>query len=246
MINAPAHTASGPFNDLYIGLRKKEGRIYSDEELANLPEISKGHPLAGEWNLRARSCRRLLQFLSMQQRSLNILEVGCGNGWLSHRLAGIKDSRITGTDINGTEIDDAKRVFAGIPNLRFIQGDIRDGIQDEKFDVIIFASSIQYFHPIADILDISLNMLATGGTIHILDSRFYPPAEAKDAMQRSQQYFDSMGFPGMATHYYHHTLESISQYNYKIHQYPGQFIDKVFGNHHPFHWISISGKNKTR
>ena len=242
MIDSPVHIITGRFSDLYIRLRKKEGRIYNDKELSDLPGIPKDHPHAREWNLRARSCMHLLRYLSMQERPLNILEVGCGNGWLGHRLAGLKDSFITGTDINGPEINDAKRVFANIPNLQFIQGDIRNGILVEKFDVIIFASSIQYFNPIDDILDFALGMLAAGGAIHILDSRFYSNEEARKATLRSQQYFYSLGFPAMASHYFHHTLESISHYDYKILRHPSQFIHKVLGNHYPFHWISISGK----
>ena len=137
----------------------------------------------------------LLRYLTMQERPLNILEVGCGNGWLGHRLAGLKDSFITGTDINGPEINDAKRVFANIPNLQFIQGDIRNGILVEKFDVIIFASSIQYFNPIDDILDFALGMLAAGGAIHILDSRFYSNEEARKGHSQVTTIFLFPGLP---------------------------------------------------
>ena len=48
----------------------------------------------------------------------NILEVGCGNGWLCEKLA--KFGRVTGVDIADTAIDDAKR---RVPNGSFFTGD---------------------------------------------------------------------------------------------------------------------------
>ncbi len=75
-----------------------------------------------------RTARRLVHYLGARKKTLEILEVGCGNGWLTHQLADIPGTRVTGLDINFTELQQAARVFSNDPNLRFIHGDMRSGI----------------------------------------------------------------------------------------------------------------------
>ena len=82
------------FERLYVEVRKKEGRLYSNDELKNLPEISESHHLYNEWRLRKESYKRLIKYLQSQNSSLKIVEPGCGNGWLSNRLALIPGSKV--------------------------------------------------------------------------------------------------------------------------------------------------------
>jgi ubiquinone/menaquinone biosynthesis C-methylase UbiE len=66
--------------------------------------------------------------------------VGC-----RHRLSSIS-RKITGLDINFTEIQQAARVFNGCQKIKFVYGDLRSGIlYGRQFDIIVFAASIQYF-----------------------------------------------------------------------------------------------------
>ena len=141
------------FEKLYITLREKEGRVYSDEEVKALPEIRETHPHYNEWQIRKQSSLRLISYLQKKQQALKILEVGCGNGWLSHRLSGIQRSHVIGSDINFTEIQQAAGVFQNISNLHFIYGHIESEIFEERqFDVIVFAASIQYFTSLPGII----------------------------------------------------------------------------------------------
>ncbi len=39
--------------DLYLRVREKEGRLYSDQIVARLPDIPADHPLVDEWRARA-------------------------------------------------------------------------------------------------------------------------------------------------------------------------------------------------
>ena len=135
--------SANEFESVYVDLRIAEKRMYSDEEVVWLPEVDEQHIHKKEWDIRKSSCKRLTRYLTNKKRPLKILEVGCGNGWLSYQLSQIPYSDVTGLDINQTEIRQAERVFAGITNLRFIYGELdARSLQLEKFDVVVFAASI--------------------------------------------------------------------------------------------------------
>ena len=228
------------FEKRYIGCRCKEKRIYSDEEVFRLPECPATHIHHGEWLLRKRSAQKLSHYLERKKKPLNILEIGCGNGWLCHFLSHISRSRITGIDINFTELQQAARVFNNRHKMKFIYGDIRSGILEEKrYDVVLFAASIQYFTPIDDILELCLHHLKPGGEIHITDSRFYSEKEAGPAEQRSVTYYSGLGFPEMAGHYFHHTLTSLAQFNHTRLFNPSSLLNRLSRQRYPFHWIRI-------
>ncbi len=231
------------FEQLYIRLRQKEGRIYTDEETANLPCINKDHPNAKEWEIRAYSLKKLLTYIKHTATGPTILEVGCGNGWLSARLAAITKGEVIGADINNTELEQAKRIFHQHSNLRFINCDLRDGtLADEKFDTIIFAASIQYFSSFKEVIDTALEHLMPNGEIHILDSHFYPQKEVAAAKQRTKDYYANIGFSELTNYYHHHSIEALNGYEYIILQDPYSWKNKFSVSKHPFHWIIIKNK----
>jgi len=230
------------FEQQYVLLRLKEQRIHTDEEVYHLPEISVEHPHSREWMIRKQSCRQLISRLESKKDILSILEVGCGNGWLSYQLSRIPGSRVIGLDINMVELQQAARVFNTNSKLKFIYGDIRSGIiNDLKFDVIVFAASIQYFPNLKEILDVSFSQLYTGGEIHITDTHFYKPGEVDAAIGRTKSYFTKIGFPEMCRYYYHHCITELDSYQYKILRNPFSIRNKFFGRN-PFFWISMKKK----
>ena len=95
------------FQSVYIALRDLEKRLYTDDEVLQLPHVSAGHIYKKEWDVRADSCRKLVQHLSATNIPLNILEVGCGNGWLSNQLSKINGAKVLGADINLVELNQA-------------------------------------------------------------------------------------------------------------------------------------------
>ena len=231
------------FESIYIRLRQKEGRIYTNEELARLPGINRAHLLYKEWKIREQSCERLINYLSKKNEPLDILEVGCGNGWLSARLATHTKGNVTGIDINSPELHQAQDVFKYIPNLYFVHGDIRNDIlKGKKFNTIVFAASIQYFPALNQIIDCALHHLLPMGEIHILDSHFYKPQEIEEAKQRSLNHFRSVGYPDMAKLYYHHCMNDLEKYTYRILYNPRYFINKLMGKKNPFYHICITKK----
>ena len=231
------------FEQLYIRLRQQEGRVYSDAEVARLPLINTGHPHYKEWVIRRQSCKSLLSYIRHKDTVLKILEIGCGNGWLSAQLAGITNASVTGLDINQVELEQAERVFANLPNLKFLRGSIADDfLKDEKFDLIIFAACVQYFPSLKQVMNISVEHLTLQGEVHIMDSHFYQLAEIAAARQRSLEYYKSIGVSEMARHYYHHSFNELDSFQYKILHHPHAWKNKLSIKRNPFFWISIKNR----
>jgi ubiquinone/menaquinone biosynthesis C-methylase UbiE len=183
------------FADLYIDVRYKEKRVLSDGQVMFLPDIESNHVHFKEWQTRKRSAQRLIDYLTAKNKPLNILEIGCGNGWLSSKLLTIKGSKVTGLDINEPEIMQAKRVFQK-DNLQFICGSFNpEMFLIERFDIILFAASIQYFPSVKSILEHAFLCLNKNGEVHIMDTNFYKPNEVADAAKRTEEYYEMLGYP---------------------------------------------------
>jgi ubiquinone/menaquinone biosynthesis C-methylase UbiE len=232
------------FESLYVRLRQKEGRLFGDHEVLQLPEVLPSHIHYKEWLVRKRSAEKVISYLKRKKHPLSILEIGCGNGWLAHCLSRIPGSKVIGTDINFTELQQAARVFHDAPNLHFLYAGQAPAIfKENEFNTIIFAASIQYFPSLKDIVESSIKLLKPGGEIHIIDSPFYSPLEVLMAKQRTRDYYESMGFPQLADFYFHHSLVEIKKYTNSI-RYEGKTIRNWFvQNKNPFPWICIKANN---
>lgn len=228
------------FEEVYTASRSDENRIYPDEQVVQLPFIEPAHVHYHEWQVRKRSSDRLINYLGKKNKSLSILEVGCGNGWLSARIAALGNSMVTGIDINNIELNQAMRVFAGVTNLHFEAGGIYDFQPFRKFDDVIFAASIQYFPSLDRIISDTLSLLKPDGEIHILDSHFYNPDELDLAKKRSLDYYHSIGFGAMAEFYFHHSLNSLKRFKHKIIFNPYSLKNRIFRKNDLFPWIRIT------
>ena len=228
------------FSVRYCLLRKKEGRIYSDEEVSRLPGIHQQHQYYKEWKIRKESSDRLKKYLTTKKRPLRILEIGAGNGWLSAKLSGISSSHVTGIDINSEELSQAKRVFSAIENLHFFNCSLQDDpVNNQQFDIIVFAASIQYFPSLRAVLNSALGRLEAGGEIHIMDSHFYQANEVNAARQRTKDYFNRLGFPDMVEQYFHHSWNELRSFNSETLYDPGSIINRLKNNKSPFYWFCV-------
>lgn len=228
------------FEESYIALRKKEGTLYTDEEVQLLPLISKDHLHYKEWQVRRRSAQRLRHYLKQFKKPLKILEVGCGNGWLSNHLAQLSGSTVTGIDINATELQQAVTVFGHQRNLKFIHGDIREGaLSRGQFDIIVFAAAIHYFSSFSAIIGLTLQHLRANGEIHLIDSHFYTEKEASAAKLRTEKYYSAAAFPELSGFYFHHKFSDLHPFNYKVMLKPNYLRKILLRDNNPFSWISI-------
>lgn len=198
------------FGKIYIQTRVKEGRFYSDDQVKMLPVIDKRHKFYTEWKIRARSAKLLKKHIELNNLPKNILEIGCGNGWLSNYLANIQHTEVWGIDVNEPELEQAARVFGKNGNIHFCLCDIFDApFDNQQFNYIILASSIQYFPDIKLLINKLLPLLNPGGEIHIIDTPFYEQAEIENASLRSKQYYSKLKADEMSEKYFHHSLNSL-------------------------------------
>jgi ubiquinone/menaquinone biosynthesis C-methylase UbiE len=220
------------FQHDYHRLRSKEGRWYEDATVLRLPDFSGPAPLEQEWRMRRRSANQLSAYVAKRTPGL-IVEVGCGNGWLTNYLATALPSGCWGIDVNTLELEQAARVFGHQHNLGFLNIDLsRTTELFFKADVIVVAGAIQYFPDPAEIVRRLTRYLVSGGELHILDSPLYGSlAEARAARERSQVYFASMNSPEMAHHYFHHSLQALRDFRYSVVDGP---------SHSVFPWVRIT------
>ncbi len=240
-VPGPSRPLDALFEKKYIITRSLENRVYADEEVMKLPQVGPNHTHWNEWQSRRRSCKRLVRYLAGKKRPLEVLEIGCGNGWLSHQVAEIPDTQVTGLDINFTELQQAARVFSDDPNLSFIHGDLRSPVLAElQFDIILFAASLEYFPSLKKIIHRSLCYLKPEGEIHIIDTRFHRGADIPTARLRTLAYYTSLGYPEMADFYFHHSTQDLRSFHHVLLYNPNSFMARLAGNRSDLPWIRIT------
>jgi len=231
------------FESIYIAVRENEKRVYSDEEVKLLPNTSSSNPHKEEWKMRKRSLQRFTNNIKKYNDNINLLDIGSGNGWFSANVANRSSINIYALDVNKFELEQAARVF-NFKNIYFICGNIFDNIfEDRSYDIITLNSSIQYFDNFSTLIKRLFYFLTDEGEIHIIDSPIYKQYELAGAKERTARYYISNGFPEMAKHYYHHTVDELKDFSYKILYDPKAVqnnLKKIFGfKDSPFPWIRI-------
>jgi len=234
------------FEEIYLKVREKEKRIYSDEELDNLPFATANNPHKDEWKIRTESFLKFKKYLDMKSTSMNILDLGSGNGWFSIQLSKSTDHKYRCVDVNLTELKQGAQV-AKSDHIKFFYADIFSAeISSSFFDMIIINSAVQYFPDLKTLLKTLLALLKPEGEIHIIDSPFYREKELPDAKQRTINYFSSIGFPEMSENYFHRTWSELSSFSYKILYNPLALKSKVLKfispKTSPFPWICIKNE----
>lgn len=230
---------------LYLEVRAKEGRIYTDDEVKALPRINKSHRYFGEWKIRSTTAKNLCTIIFNELSGKSILEIGCGNGWLSSMLADDASAVVIGLDINRPELEQGARVFNQKKNLIFAYGNINCPVISElRFDYIILASSASYFENLEMLINHLMGILNEQGEIHLIDNPSYCKNEVEGAKKRTIDYYNALGFPQMSQYYHRHDLLEISKkYKHRILYNPKDFINRAkinfFGNVSPFFWVSI-------
>ncbi|PPU93604.1 class I SAM-dependent methyltransferase [Xanthomonas albilineans] len=200
-----------PFEQRYLAVRHREGPLYSDEQVRALPYPDGAQGGSHEWRVRAESSRRLLRHLRARGGDGPLLEVGCGNGWLSRRLAVGLRREVCGVDVNRVELAQAARVFAAEPRLSFVAGDIHSlPLPRQHFDVAVLPACLQYFADPRALIARVLSLLHADGELHIIDSPLYADiARAQASAVRSLHYFTDLGCAELAQQYHQHPYAAL-------------------------------------
>lgn len=217
-----------PFEQAYFKLRSSENRVLPDDVVKRLPEVDESHPNKKEWQMRKSSLDLLLESLKVDGAK-TILELGCGNGWLSHQIASDLKIQVCGVDVNDIELVQAGKVFSDNKNLVFAYADIfGPGFQSNMFDTVVLGGSVQYFPNLKTLLHRLFDLLVADGRIYIVDSPLYrSKLEAEKARRRSIGHFDSLNISSMADRYFHHTFDDLKQFEYKLVYDPKSLIPRL-------------------
>ena len=232
------------FVDIYLKVREKENRIYSDAELILLPFASSSNPHKNEWDLRAKSFQRFKEYLKTKKQNLNILDLGCGNGWFCGHLSRTFEHNFYCADVNMTELKQGRKVFNS-EQIKFIYADVFNAeIHTASFDIITVNAAVQYFPDLRKLIERLLALIKENGEVHIIDSPLYSKSEAINAKKRTMVYYSSIGYSEMAEKYYHHTWDELLAFKFEILYQPDAMKNKIkrmlSHKDSPFYWIKIT------
>lgn len=223
------------FEHLYLQLREKENRIYSDSELKVLPYL-KNHIHTAEWLLRVKTCNRFGSYLKARKFNGPVLDLGCGNGWFTHWLHIMTGNATDGADVNENELKQAALVF-GTEHIQFYYADIFQKSPRPEYSLITLNACIQYFPEIEKLITRLRSLLEKNGEIHILDSPFYEDMEVTNASIRSKVYYKKMGAEPLSGYYHHHRKTEIVHLNGTILYLPGKGLMAKLKKDSPFPWV---------
>jgi SAM-dependent methyltransferase len=162
----------------YARHRAEEGRALRGDALRSLPYL-RGGLLARQWRVRVRSFEALMAHViaPREDRVLDILDLGAGNGWLCHRLA-LRGHRAAALDMRDDPVDGlgaAAEFLAERPGLFECVTASFEALPFTQpcFDVAIFNASLHYAKDLAQALAEAARVTRQGGVLVILDSPFY-------------------------------------------------------------------------
>ena len=153
------HETGSAFDQLYAGIHDPFG--------VELPQ----------YRYQQRKYNSLLSMLP-QRRYRNVLDIGCGLGAFTRKLAPFAE-HVLGTDISAEAIQQAQKLSVGHPNVTYSQRDMLDSPQQESaFDLIIIADTLYYIDPrtavgLKSIARTTSSKLTPGGLVLIVDHYFF-------------------------------------------------------------------------
>ena len=83
-------------------------------------------------------------FARRYAKGKRVLDVACGEGYGSALIARVA-TQVTGVDIDGPTITHAREVYAGLPNLEFVQGSAAElPLPDASVDLVVSFETIEH------------------------------------------------------------------------------------------------------
>lgn len=176
--------AAEPFARHYRAVRERDGyRVSSPDYYRRLPEVAAGDPHAAEWRVRRESYEHLQRFvLHPARRPMRILDLGAGNGWLSHRLAS-QGHEVSALDRIADDLDGLGAARHYPARFVSVQASFdAPPFAAGQFDVVMFNGSLHYAPDVAATLASARRVLVDGGTLAVMDSPMFHDERSGRAM----------------------------------------------------------------
>ena len=192
----------GRFIRDYEAIRRSEGRgSNSANYYRSLPfkDLSGHH--SADWDIRSRSFNVLVKNVLTRlqdplERSLKILDLGAGNGWLSNRLSAQGD-RVLAVDLSVNEQDGLGAWKHYEHSFTPIQAEFNHlPVMDRFADAVIFNASFHYSENYLETLKEALRVTSAKGLIMIMDSPVYQRGDSGEKMvaEREAHFREKYGF----------------------------------------------------
>jgi SAM-dependent methyltransferase len=169
------------------GYRQRAAAYYRE-----LPKVDRGDPQHAVWRIRQESfrhlCRRVLTRLG--RRPLRVLDLGAGNGWLSHRLTLLGNVCVAVDWLDDPE-DGLGAALHYPTTFTRLQADFDHlPLVGAQFDVVIFNASLHYSANPSSTLRSARKAMVNGGTLVVMDSPvFVREADGRRMLAERQQGF---------------------------------------------------------
>ena len=189
----------------YEAIRRAEGRISADTAYYRaLPHFDLSGRMQADWRIRAASFDVFIaQVLLPLERSvspLTVLDLGAGNGWLSHHLSRRKHTLFA--------VDLMTNDFDGLGCFRYYEHSFTPTqaefehlpFANASTDMVIFNASLHYAVDLPATLAEALRTLKPDGRLVVLDSPIYHDASSGAQMvkEREDQFLQQYGFASNA------------------------------------------------
>ena len=157
------------------------------------------------WRIRAASFATLLRRVvrpmeDQSERPLAVLDVGAGNGWLSHQLSE-RGHRLAAVDLSDDARDGLGAHVHYATSFTAVLADFdHRPFADRQADLVVFNAALHYSPDFGATLAETLRVLREAGHLVIMDSPVYHDAASGTRMvrEREQVFIREHGFPSNA------------------------------------------------
>lgn len=196
-LTAPRREELEPFIQQYRIIRQHDGRrISTPNYYRRLPFVRDEDPHAGEWRIRRETYQNLLAHVFRGDRPwLRVLDIGAGNGWLSHRLTALGHG-VVAVDAIDDDTDGLGAARHYATRFVVVQADF-DALPfaSRQFDVAVFNGSLHYARDPAATIERVHHLLVPGGTVVVMDSPMFRREKDGSAMVEDnvRRFMDACG-----------------------------------------------------
>jgi S-adenosylmethionine-diacylgycerolhomoserine-N-methlytransferase len=114
----------------------------------------------------------IVNLISNEKPKGNLLEIGCGTGYLLKKLSKLSDLELTGIDLSLDMLNKAKE--KNLDNVRFIESNMMDFDTEEKFDIILLSYVFTLdLRSVTNQLNKIKRLLKPDGSLFIVDFHRY-------------------------------------------------------------------------